>query len=76
MKWSDHGANIGTTPFWLDIGAKHWQVRFTVARLSAFVYLSRGDRWRTWAMFVMGTGMVFFGLGDHEGRLRNYQRTP
>lgn len=57
------GANIGTTiTGWilvLNIG----KYGLPILGFSAFVYLfSRGDRWRTWAMFVMGTGMVFFGL--------------
>jgi phosphate:Na+ symporter len=57
------GANIGTTiTGWilvLNIG----RYGLPLLGFSAFVYLfSRGDRWRTWAMFVMGTGMVFFGL--------------
>ncbi|MEO8270702.1 MAG: Na/Pi symporter, partial [Aureliella sp.] len=57
------GANIGTTiTGWilvLNIG----KYGLPLLGFSAFVYLfSRGDRWRTWAMFVMGTGMVFFGL--------------
>ncbi len=57
------GANIGTTiTGWilvLNIG----KYGLPILGFAAFVYLfSRGDRWRTWAMFVMGTGMVFFGL--------------
>jgi phosphate:Na+ symporter len=57
------GANIGTTiTGWilvLNIG------KYGLPMLGAatFVYLfSRGDRWRYWAMVVMGIGMVFFGL--------------
>ncbi len=57
------GANIGTTiTGWilvLNIG----RYGLPLLGFSAFVYLfSRGDRWRTWAMFTMGIGMVFFGL--------------
>ena len=57
------GANIGTTiTGWilvLNIG-KHG---LPMLGLAAIVYLfSRGDRWRYWAMTIMGIGMVFFGL--------------
>lgn len=57
------GANIGTTiTGWilvLDIG----KYGLPMLGLAAFVYLfSRGDRYRYWAMFIMGLGMVFFGL--------------
>ncbi len=57
------GANIGTTiTGWilvLNIG----KYGLPMLGLAAFVYLfSRGDRWRFWAMFFMGLGMVFFGL--------------
>ena len=57
------GANIGTTiTGWilvLNIG----KYGLPLLGFSAFVYLfSRGDRWRTWAMVVMGIGMIFFGL--------------
>lgn len=57
------GANIGTTiTGWvlvLNIG-KHG---LPILGLAALVYLfSRGDRWRYWAMTIMGIGMVFFGL--------------
>lgn len=57
------GANVGTTiTGWvlvLNIG-KHG---LPMLGLAAIVYLfSRGDRWRYWAMTIMGVGMVFFGL--------------
>jgi phosphate:Na+ symporter len=57
------GANVGTTiTGWilvLDIG-KHGLPMLGVA---AFAYLfSRGDRWRYWALTIMGIGMIFFGL--------------
>lgn len=57
------GANIGTTiTGWilvLNIG----KYGLPLLGFAAFVFLfSRGDRWRTWAMFAMGIGMVFFGL--------------
>ena len=57
------GANIGTTiTGWvlvLNIG-KHG---LPILGLAAIVHLfSRGDRWRYWAMTIMGIGMIFFGL--------------
>ncbi|MGD9856860.1 MAG: Na/Pi cotransporter family protein [Planctomycetaceae bacterium] len=57
------GANIGTTiTGWilvLNIG----KYGLPMLGMAAFVYLfSRGDRWRYWAMALMGVGMVFFGL--------------
>jgi phosphate:Na+ symporter len=57
------GANIGTTiTGWilvLDVG----KYGLPMLGAAAFVYLfSRGDRWRYWAMVIMGIGMVFFGL--------------
>jgi phosphate:Na+ symporter len=57
------GANIGTTiTGWilvLNIG----KYGLPLLGLAAIVYLfSRGDRWRYWAMAVMGVGMIFFGL--------------
>jgi phosphate:Na+ symporter len=57
------GANIGTTiTGWilvLEIG----KYGLPILGVAAFVYLfSKGDRWRYWAMAVMGVGMVFFGL--------------
>ncbi len=57
------GANIGTTiTGWvlvLNIG-KHG---LPILGLAAMVHLfSRGDRWRYWAMTIMGIGMMFFGL--------------
>ncbi|MCA9009106.1 MAG: Na/Pi cotransporter family protein [Planctomycetaceae bacterium] len=57
------GANIGTTiTGWvlvLNVG-KHG---LPILGVAAIVHLfSRGDRWRYWAMTIMGIGMVFFGL--------------
>ncbi|HUG70450.1 MAG TPA: Na/Pi cotransporter family protein [Pirellulaceae bacterium] len=57
------GANIGTTiTGWilvLNIG----KYGLPILGAAAFIYLfSKGDRWRYWAMAIMGVGMVFFGL--------------
>lgn len=57
------GANIGTTITGWVLVLKVGAYGLPLLGLSAFIYLfSRGDRWRYWAMFFMGVGMVFFGL--------------
>ena len=57
------GANIGTTITGWILVLKIGKYGLPLLGLAAFVYLfSRGDRWRYWAMSLMGVGMVFFGL--------------
>ncbi|WP_315852504.1 Na/Pi cotransporter family protein [Roseimaritima ulvae] len=57
------GANIGTTVTGWFLALKIGKYGLPLLGGAAFVYLfSRGDRWRFWAMAIMGTGMVFFGL--------------
>lgn len=57
------GANIGTTVTGWILVLKIGKYGLPLLGASAFVYLfSRGDRWRYWAMALMGVGMVFFGL--------------
>ncbi|TWU41855.1 Na/Pi cotransporter family protein [Novipirellula artificiosorum] len=57
------GANIGTTITGWILALKIGKYGLPLLGGSAFVYLfSRGDRWRYWAMSIMGIGMVFFGL--------------
>ncbi len=57
------GANIGTTITGWILVLKIGKYGLPLLGGSAFVYLfSRGDRWRYWAMAIMGVGMVFFGL--------------
>tara|TARA_R110002049_G_scaffold305056_3_gene501177 strand:- start:140506 stop:142191 length:1686 start_codon:yes stop_codon:yes gene_type:complete len=57
------GANIGTTITGWILVLKVGKYGLPLLGFSAFAYLfSRGDRWRYWAMFLMGVGMVFFGL--------------
>jgi Na/Pi-cotransporter len=57
------GANIGTTITGWIIVLKIGKFGLPLLGVSAFVYLfSKGDRWRFWAMALMGVGMVFFGL--------------
>ena len=57
------GANIGTTITGWILVLKIGKYGLPLLGSAAFVYLfSKGDRWRYWAMALMGVGMVFFGL--------------
>lgn len=57
------GANIGTTITGWILVLKVGKYGLPILGVAAFGYLfSRGDRWRYWAMAIMGVGMVFFGL--------------
>jgi phosphate:Na+ symporter len=57
------GANIGTTITGWILVLKIGKYGLPILGAAAFVYLfSKGDRWRYWAMSIMGIGMVFFGL--------------
>ncbi|MFG0265588.1 MAG: Na/Pi cotransporter family protein [Rhodopirellula sp. JB055] len=57
------GANIGTTITGWILVLKIGKYGLPLLGFAAFFYLfTRNDRWRYWAMFVMGIGMVFFGL--------------
>ncbi|KLU03537.1 Sodium-dependent phosphate transporter [Rhodopirellula islandica] len=57
------GANIGTTITGWILVLKIGKYGLPLLGFAAFVYLfTRSDRWRYWAMVVMGIGMVFFGL--------------
>ncbi|TWT79988.1 Na+/Pi-cotransporter [Planctomycetes bacterium CA13] len=57
------GANIGTTITGWILVLKVGKYGLPLLGAAAFIYLfSRGDRWRYWAMAIMGVGMVFFGL--------------
>lgn len=57
------GANVGTTITGWILVLKIGKYGLPLLGISAFVFLfSRGDRYRYWAMFLMGVGMVFFGL--------------
>ncbi len=57
------GANIGTTITGWILVLKVGKYGLPLLGFSAFAFLfSKGDRWRYWAMFLMGVGMVFFGL--------------
>ncbi|MGB0595459.1 MAG: Na/Pi cotransporter family protein [Rubripirellula sp.] len=57
------GANIGTTITGWILVLKIGKYGLPILGGAAFVYLfSKGDRWRFWAMSIMGIGMIFFGL--------------
>lgn len=57
------GANIGTTITGWILVLKIGKYGLPILGVAAFAYLfSKGDRWRYWAMAIMGVGMVFFGL--------------
>ncbi len=57
------GANIGTTLTGWILVLKIGKYGLPLLGGAAFIYLfSRRDRFRFWAMFFMGVGMVFFGL--------------
>ncbi|GAB5405320.1 MAG: Na/Pi cotransporter family protein [Aureliella sp.] len=57
------GANVGTTITGWILVLKVGKYGLPLLGFAAFVYLfTRNERWRYWAMFVMGIGMVFFGL--------------
>ena len=57
------GANIGTTITGWILVLKIGKYGLPILGAASFVYLfSKGDRWRYWAMAMMGVGMIFFGL--------------
>ena len=57
------GANIGTTITGWILVLKVGKYGLPILGAAAFFYLfSKGDRWRYWAMAIMGIGMIFFGL--------------
>ena len=57
------GANIGTTITGWILVLKIGKYGLPILGAAAFVHLfARGDRWRYWAMALMGVGMIFFGL--------------
>ncbi len=71
------GANVGTTITGWILVLKVGKYGLPLLGGSAFVYLfSKGDRWRYWAMFFMGVGMVFFGLELMKEACRVIRETP
>lgn len=71
------GANIGTTITGWILVLKVGKYGLPLLGVAAFVYLfSKGDRWRYWAMAVMGIGMVFFGLELMKDACSIIKETP
>lgn len=71
------GANIGTTITGWILVLKIGKYGLPLLGGSAFVYLfSKGDRWRYWAMALMGVGMVFFGLEVMKDACKIIKDTP
>lgn len=71
------GANIGTTITGWILVLKIGKYGLPLLGGAAFVYLfSRGDRWRYWAMALMGIGMVFFGLELMKDACSIIKQTP
>ncbi|MDA0919103.1 MAG: Na/Pi symporter, partial [Planctomycetota bacterium] len=71
------GANIGTTITGWILVLKIGKYGLPLLGGSAFFYLfSRGDRWRYWAMALMGVGMVFFGLEVMKDACSIIKETP
>jgi len=57
------GANIGTTITGWILVLKIGKYGLPMLGAAAFLFLfTRSERWRYWAMTIMGVGMVFFGL--------------
>lgn len=57
------GANIGTTITGWILVLKIGKYGLPLLGIAAFGYLfSKGERFRFWAMALMGIGMIFFGL--------------
>ncbi|MBM81893.1 MAG: sodium:phosphate symporter [Planctomycetaceae bacterium] len=71
------GANIGTTITGWVLALKIGKYGLPILGVAAFVYLfSKGDRWRFWAMAIMGIGMVFFGLEIMKDACAIIKETP
>lgn len=71
------GANIGTTITGWILVLKIGKYGLPLLGTAAFVYLfSKGDRWRYWAMALMGIGMVFFGLELMKDACSIIKQTP
>lgn len=71
------GANIGTTITGWILVLKIGKYGLPILGVAAFFYLfSKGDRWRYWAMAIMGTGMVFFGLELMKDACSIIKETP
>jgi phosphate:Na+ symporter len=71
------GANVGTTITGWILVLKIGKYGLPLLGGAAFIYLfSKGDRWRFWAMAVMGVGMAFFGLELMKDACSIIKETP
>jgi len=71
------GANIGTTITGWILVLQIGKYGLPLLGGSAFFYLfSKGDRWRYWAMALMGVGMIFFGLELMKDACSIIKETP
>jgi len=71
------GANIGTTITGWILVLKIGKYGLPLLGGSAFCYLfAKSDRWRYWAMALMGVGMIFFGLELMKDACSIIKQTP
>jgi phosphate:Na+ symporter len=71
------GANIGTTITGWILVLKIGKYGLPLLGIAAFFFLfSKSDRWRYWAMAIMGVGMVFFGLELMKDACAIIKETP
>lgn len=71
------GANIGTTITGWILVLKIGKYGLPLLGFAAFFFLfSKSDRWRYWAMAIMGVGMVFFGLELMKDACAIIKETP
>lgn len=71
------GANIGTTITGWILVLKIGKYGLPLLGIAAFFFLfSKSERWRYWAMAIMGVGMVFFGLELMKDACAIIRETP
>lgn len=71
------GANIGTTITGWILVLKIGKYGLPLLGIAAFFFLfSKSERWRYWAMAIMGVGMVFFGLELMKDACAIIKETP
>ena len=71
------GANIGTTITGWILVLKIGKYGLPLLGIAALFFLfSKSERWRYWAMAIMGVGMVFFGLELMKDACAIIKETP
>lgn len=71
------GANIGTTITSWILVLKIGKYGLPLLGIAALFFLfSKSERWRYWAMAIMGVGMVFFGLELMKDACAIIKETP